>query len=112
VPAASAARRSAAGEAVAAAGRANQAVRVEVVHQPVVASPVVRQLEQGEVHGAGSETSAGAASVDVSPVSWREKADHRNDYMSLFYIARTGCQWRFLPHDFPDHDSARYWFDR
>lgn len=31
---------------------------------------------------------------------------------ALFYINRTGCQWRLLPHDFPAWWVVRYYFDR
>jgi putative transposase len=31
---------------------------------------------------------------------------------ALFYQARTGCQWRYLPHDFPHWTAVRYYFDR
>jgi putative transposase len=27
----------------------------------------------------------------------------REIWNAIFYQARTGCQWRFLPHDFPPH---------
>src|SRR5919199_1050639 len=30
----------------------------------------------------------------------------------LFYQARTGCQWRYLPRDFPHWTAVRYYFDR
>ena len=30
---------------------------------------------------------------------------------ALLYQARTGCQWRLLPHDFPDWQAGRYYFD-
>src|SRR5262245_38867212 len=30
---------------------------------------------------------------------------------ALLYQARTGCQWRLLPHDFPDWTAVRYYFD-
>ena len=30
---------------------------------------------------------------------------------ALLYQARTGCQWRLLPHDFPDWQAVRYYFD-
>ena len=30
---------------------------------------------------------------------------------ALLYQARTGCQWRMLPHDFPDWTAVRYYFD-
>ncbi|WP_432107754.1 transposase [Streptomyces sp. AA1529] len=28
----------------------------------------------------------------------------------LFYQERTGCQWRFLPHDFPIWSAVFYYF--
>ncbi len=30
---------------------------------------------------------------------------------ALFYLARTGCQWRMLPRDFPPSGTVRYYFD-
>jgi putative transposase len=29
---------------------------------------------------------------------------------AIFYIARTGCQWRYLPHDFPPYQSVYNYF--
>src|SRR5215213_959665 len=31
---------------------------------------------------------------------------------ALLYQARTGCQWRLLPQDFPDWQAVRYYFDK
>ncbi|MCZ7572795.1 MAG: IS5 family transposase [Ardenticatenaceae bacterium] len=31
---------------------------------------------------------------------------------ALFYLTRTGCQWRLLPKDFPAWPSVRYSFDK
>ena len=31
---------------------------------------------------------------------------------ALRYMARTGCQWRMLPHDLPNWASVRYYFDK
>src|SRR4051812_11064451 len=31
---------------------------------------------------------------------------------AIQYICRTGCPWRFLPHDFPPWTSVRYYFDK
>jgi len=31
---------------------------------------------------------------------------------AIFYLTRTGCQWRYLPVDFPNWNSVRYWFDK
>ncbi len=30
---------------------------------------------------------------------------------ALLYQARTGCQWRLFPPDFPNHTTVRYSFD-
>lgn len=37
--------------------------------------------------------------------------DLREIVNALLYQARTGCQWRLLPHDFPDWTAVRYYFD-
>src|SRR5260370_38864102 len=37
--------------------------------------------------------------------------DLREIINALLYQARTGCQWRLLPHDFPDWTAVRYYFD-
>jgi putative transposase len=37
--------------------------------------------------------------------------DLREIINALLYQARTGCQWRMLPHDFPDWTAVRYYFD-
>jgi putative transposase len=31
---------------------------------------------------------------------------------ALFYWERTGCQWRFIPNDYPNWTSVRYYFDK
>jgi putative transposase len=31
---------------------------------------------------------------------------------ALRYINRTGCAWRLLPHEFPNHNTVRYYFDK
>ena len=67
---------------------------------------------------------------DVSDAEWeflapflalmREDAPQREYSMrdlfnALRYVAKTGCQWRYLPHDFPPwtavYQQARRWFD-
>lgn len=40
------------------------------------------------------------------------KLDVREVVNALFYWARTGCQWRLLPNDFPNWTSVRYYFDK
>src|SRR3954447_19305010 len=37
--------------------------------------------------------------------------DLREVVNALLYQARTGCQWRLLPHDLPDWTAVRYYFD-
>src|SRR6478735_99570 len=39
------------------------------------------------------------------------KHDRREIVNALLYVARTGCQWRALPHDFPPWTIA-YWYFR
>jgi putative transposase len=38
--------------------------------------------------------------------------DLRQVVDALLYQARTGCQWRLLPTDFPNHNTVRYYFDK
>ncbi len=38
--------------------------------------------------------------------------DLRRIVDALLYQARTGCQWRLLPTDFPNHNTVRYYFDK
>jgi putative transposase len=37
--------------------------------------------------------------------------DMREVLNALFYLLRTGCSWRMLPHDFPDYRIVRHYFD-
>src|SRR5215210_7273377 len=41
----------------------------------------------------------------------RRSLDLREVVNALLYLLRTGCQWRQLPHDFPNYNSVRYYFD-
>lgn len=40
------------------------------------------------------------------------RVDRREVLNALMYLTRTGCQWRYLPHDFPFWGTVRYYFDR
>ncbi len=40
------------------------------------------------------------------------EVDLREVVNAIFYLVRTGCQWRSLPHDFPHPSSVRYYFDK
>jgi putative transposase len=31
---------------------------------------------------------------------------------AIFYVVRTGCQWRLLPHDYPPWPTVYWWFRR
>jgi putative transposase len=37
------------------------------------------------------------------------EVDIREVVNALLYVNRTGCQWEFLPHDFPPHGTV-YWY--
>lgn len=39
------------------------------------------------------------------------RVDLREVVNALRYIARTGCAWRLLPHEFPNHNTVRTYFD-
>jgi putative transposase len=41
-----------------------------------------------------------------------QTVDLRRVLDALLYQARTGCQWRLLPTDFPNHNTVRYYFDK
>jgi putative transposase len=36
--------------------------------------------------------------------------DRKDIVDAVFYLARTGCQWRYLPHDFPPWKTVSYYF--
>jgi len=38
--------------------------------------------------------------------------DPRQIMNALLYQARTGCQWRLLPREFPNWSTVRYYFDQ
>ena len=38
--------------------------------------------------------------------------DLREVVNALLYLDRTGCPWRYLPHDFPHWAAVRYYFDQ
>jgi putative transposase len=41
----------------------------------------------------------------------RKRTYDRKDIVdAVFYLARTGCQWRGLPHDFPPWKTVSYYF--
>ena len=42
----------------------------------------------------------------------RPPADLRAVLDGIFYLNRTGCQWRLLPHDFPPWSTVHTWYRR
>lgn len=42
----------------------------------------------------------------------KRKLDLRVVMNAIFYLMRTGCQWRYIPHDFPNWTTVRYYFDK
>jgi transposase len=42
----------------------------------------------------------------------RRKVDLREVLNAIRYLARTGCGWRMLPHDFPPWQTVYWWFRR
>lgn len=50
----------------------------------------------------------------LSPRAWTGRprtVDLREVVNAVLYLLRTGCQWRFLPHEFPPAGSVRYYYD-
>ncbi|MDB5307243.1 MAG: transposase, partial [Gemmataceae bacterium] len=42
----------------------------------------------------------------------RPRTDLREVLNAIFYLVRTGCQWRYLPHDFPPWSTVHTWYRR
>lgn len=40
------------------------------------------------------------------PVGRKAKVDRREIVNAILYVARTGCQWRLLPRDFPNWSTV------
>ena len=38
--------------------------------------------------------------------------DQREVINAIVYLVRTGCQWRMLPHDFPNHNTVSTYHHR
>jgi len=41
----------------------------------------------------------------------RRKTDMRRTFNAVMYLLSTGCQWRYLPKDFPPQGTVRRYFD-
>jgi putative transposase len=49
--------------------------------------------------------------IPVYPGGRPRKTDTRDGVDAVFYILRTGCQWRYLPKDFPPKSTVWRYFD-
>src|SRR3954464_727263 len=49
--------------------------------------------------------------IPVYPGGRPRKTDVRDVVNGIFYILRTGCQWRYLPKDFPPKSTVWRYFD-
>ena len=49
--------------------------------------------------------------IPVYPGGRPRKTDVRDVVNAVFYILRTGCQWRYLPRDFPPKSTVWRYFD-
>src|SRR5919199_1135698 len=51
---------------------------------------------------------------DLSNAEWECVQRHllRKVFDAIFYLLRTGCPWRYLPHDFPPWQTIYYHFRR
>ena len=38
--------------------------------------------------------------------------DTREVINAFLYMKQTGCQWRYLPHDFPPRSTVHYYFEK
>ena len=50
--------------------------------------------------------------MPVYPGGRPRKTDLRDVVDAIFYILRTGCQWRYLPKDFPPKSTVWRYFDQ
>src|ERR1700693_3665250 len=49
--------------------------------------------------------------IPVYPGGRPRKTDTRDVVDAVFYVLRTGCQWRYLPKDFPPKSTVWRYFD-
>jgi putative transposase len=49
--------------------------------------------------------------IPVYPGGRPRKTDLRDVVDAVFYLLRTGCQWRYLPKDFPPRSTVWRYFD-
>lgn len=42
----------------------------------------------------------------------KRSAETREMVNAIFYLVRTGCQWRMLPKEFPPRSTVNYYFGK
>lgn len=40
------------------------------------------------------------------------KSEQREILNAIFYLNKTGCQWRYLPKDFPSYKLVNYYYNK
>ncbi|MGB4335895.1 MAG: transposase, partial [Chromatiaceae bacterium] len=40
------------------------------------------------------------------------KPEQREILNAIFYLNKTGCQWRYLPKDFPSYKLVNYYYNK
>ncbi|MEG1672774.1 MAG: transposase [Alistipes sp.] len=48
----------------------------------------------------------------LEPQLRKRKHSLRSIINAIFYLNKTGCQWRMLPNNFPPHDTVFYYFNK
>jgi len=51
----------------------------------------------------------------IPPERWggrTRSVDIREVLNGIFYLLRSGCAWRAMPHDFPNWGTCRHYYDR
>lgn len=46
------------------------------------------------------------------PGGRRREVDIREVVNAIFYLLKTGCQWRLLPHDFPPQQTVNWYWNQ
>ena len=49
--------------------------------------------------------------IPVHSTGRPREVDMRSVVNAMFYLIRTGCQWRYIPKEYPDWNLVRYYFD-
>jgi putative transposase len=51
----------------------------------------------------------------IPPEKWggrTREVDIREVLNGVFYLVRSGCAWRAIPHDLPNWNTCRFYYDR